>query len=498
MTAVSPPAIDERRVARGSVLNLIGMAFGAAANFAMLTIVGRAYGADAFGVFSGVTALFLLLSVVVRLGADTGSTWFVARWTDDDGGLSVWGVVRIATTPVVVCATVVALAVMALADPLASLLTDEAARSDFAAMLRIVAIMLPVAAVGEILMGVSRGLGSMRPTVMASQFGRQGGQLVAVAAVASLTDDLSVLAVAWAAPYVITIVYPAAWIAGVVGLRSGGESVPWRPFWNYAGPQAATAAAQSGLEKFDIIALGSLATVVDQGAYNAANRLAHVAVLGWYSVNLAHAPVYANLFERQRNREVGDLVGVASAWATLVVGPLLWAFALFAGAWLSVFGEDFGVGSDALVLLSAALLGALLLGPSENLLLMSGRSRQAFWNNVVALEANIALNLVLIPRWGATGAAVAWAVSLVFVRSTAAVQVYADRRVVAWSRPLVEAWVLVAVSSIGAALVARTLVGGGATGLVVMLALTGAGVLAGAWGRRRVLGIDELIASLRS
>ena len=189
---------------------------------------------------------------------------------------------------------------------------------------------------------------------------------------------------------------------------------------------------------------------------------------------------------------------MASAWATLVVGPLLWAFALFAGAWLSVFGEDFGVGSDALVLLAAALLGALLLGPSENLLLMSGRSRQAFWNNVVALEANIALNLVLIPRWGATGAAVAWAVSLLFVRSTAAVQVYADRRVVAWSRPLVEAWVLVAVSSIGAALVARTLVGGGAAGLAVMLVLTGAGGRAGAWSRRRVLGLDELSASLRA
>ena len=71
--------------ARGSAFSLIGTGCGAIANFAMLALVGNRFGPEAFGVFSGATASFLLAAVVVRLGGDTGATWFLAQLVEEVG-----------------------------------------------------------------------------------------------------------------------------------------------------------------------------------------------------------------------------------------------------------------------------------------------------------------------------------------------------------------------------------------------------------------------------
>jgi O-antigen/teichoic acid export membrane protein len=56
-------------------------------------------------------------------------------------------------------------------------------------------------------------------------------------------------------------------------------------------------------------------------------------------------------------------------------------------------------------------------------LLLSGHSRLYAANTAAALAANIGLNLVLVPRFGITGAAVAWAVSISITNLAALLQV---------------------------------------------------------------------------
>ena len=57
-------------------------------------------------------------------------------------------------------------------------------------------------------------------------------------------------------------------------------------------------------------------------------------------------------------------------------------------------------------------------------LLMGGGSRENLAVNAGALALNVCLNLVLIPRLGAAGAAIAWAASIAFTSLTTSVFLY--------------------------------------------------------------------------
>lgn len=428
--------------ARSAAATLVGTVVGAAANFAMLAVIGQLYGPEAFGIFGAITALFLVITMVTRLGADQGATWAVSRLLARGHRGAVRGLLRVSVAPVLVCSAAVAIAVFVAAGPLAQLLADDATVGDYRAMLRVVALAIPAAAVGEVLLGATRGFGSMRPTVIASQLGRQVGQLVLVVVTLFFTRDLAVLAAAWALPYLAIVIFPAWWLRTALA-PSDDADAEGRTFWRYSGSQAANQTAQIGLEKLDIILLGPLAGLAAQASYNAANRLTHLAVLAWYAMNLPNSALWARLFEQDRNDEVARSAKVASGWGVLIVGPLLASYLLFGHVWTGLLSPDLEQGGSALAVLAAGLFAVLLLGPCENLLLMAGHSGRSFVNNLVALAVNIGCNLLLIPRFGAVGAAISWVVALAVVRLLASWFLWRERGVAAWSSSALLAAVIV-------------------------------------------------------
>ena len=96
------------------------------------------------------------------------------------------------------------------------------------------------------------------------------------------------------------------------------------------------------------------------------------------------------------------------------------------GAARGEIGQLRWTSSGVLAILSLAMLLASATGPVDWVLLMGGKSGWNLLNTALALAVNIALNLVLIPRIGITGAAIAWAASII-VNSVV---------------PLLEAWLL--------------------------------------------------------
>ena len=58
----------------------------------------------------------------------------------------------------------------------------------------------------------------------------------------------------------------------------------------------------------------------------------------------------------------------------------------------------------------AQLLAPSKAGPVDSVLLMAGHSWLSLRNSTVALVVNVGLNVLLIPLYGISGAAIAWAV----------------------------------------------------------------------------------------
>lgn len=114
--------------------------------------------------------------------------------------------------------------------------------------------------------------------------------------------------------------------------------------------------------------------------------------------------------------------------------PVLLTFVLVPGFVMGLFGPEFEVGASVLVILALGQFVNVSTGSVGFVLIMTGRERMARNNAAVAAGVNIVLQVLLIPRFGAVGAAIATAVSVALLNLTAAYLVH--RSLGIWTLPV--------------------------------------------------------------
>jgi O-antigen/teichoic acid export membrane protein len=218
---------DDREMttlARGGALNLVGAACAGLMGIGLVLAVAHAYDQEFAGSFFAAVSLFLILLSVAGLGTDAG----VVRWLSRSLALgdprSARRAVLVALVPVVGVASVAGVAVTFGASGLAALIGAD--RPDqVEAMLRIMAVFLPVAAAHDLLLAATRGHGVMRPTVLIEKILRQTVQVGGVLVVAQVFGaDGAALALAWALPYLPGMVLAGLWYRRLVGRAAATPS----------------------------------------------------------------------------------------------------------------------------------------------------------------------------------------------------------------------------------------------------------------------------------
>ena len=134
------------------------------------------------------------------------------------------------------------------------------------------------------------------------------------------------------------------------------------------------------------------------------------------------SPLVAKYKELNNVRGIEDSLHLITRWSASLAFPLLVGL-------LSFYPEVISMQLGAVVesspwiiwILATAAVLSCFFGFSGNLLLMTGHSRLLLFNAALAMTQNIVLNLLLIPRWGAIGAAVATLLTAITITS---LQVY--------------------------------------------------------------------------
>ncbi|MDN4161717.1 lipopolysaccharide biosynthesis protein [Nocardioides abyssi] len=458
-------------VARRGVVGLAGSAFAAVCGLVSTVLVARGLAAGDAGTFFATTALFSTLAVVSTLGTDSGLARFLLRLEADGRGDDVRRAVRTAALPAAAVAAVAVLVLLLLAEPLASGLGlgEEGAR-----VLRCLAPALPCCVLAEVMLSATRAVGQMRQTAVVDRVLRAGAQVVAVAAVLAAGGGPAVLGLAWAAAYVVSLVVSA--VALRACLRSRPPSPPRTParrpdapgsgslaveFWSFTWPRGVAGLAQVAVQKADIVLVAALLGPGPAALYTAATRFVAVGQLANQAVHQVLQSRFTLLLIGGQTAELRRTFAVTTAWAVLLVWPLYLVVATAAPTYLAVFGADYvTTGAIATVaVMGAAMLLAVGSGPVDTLLLMSGRSGLSMTNGLVALVVDVVACLVLVPRTGIVGAALAWALALA-VRCT--LGIWQVRRVVdlgsgVWGVPALAGGVALACFGVPGLLVALTL-----------------------------------------
>ncbi|WP_425277600.1 lipopolysaccharide biosynthesis protein [Hyphomicrobium nitrativorans] len=111
--------------------------------------------------------------------------------------------------------------------------------------------------------------------------------------------------------------------------------------------------------------------------------------------------------------EIETLVGQAVRWTFIPSAAVTLAILAAGYPVLASFGEGFTDAYPLMFILAAGILTKASMGPSELILNMLGHQRASALSMATAAILSVVLNLMLIPIWGVTGAAVATATAIV-------------------------------------------------------------------------------------
>ena len=420
----SDPGADLGRLARGSALNLFGAGVAAAINVVFVVVAARSYTKVDLGVFFATTAVFVVAGTLARFGATTGVVYFIARLRALGRHDRILSCLRAAFWPTTVAAVVIGGLLAAWAGSLGSVVVDGDTGQAGDALV-VLALFIPFSVWNDVALAATRGFGVMRALVRIDRIARPAGQmLLLVIAIVWFPDRPQLLVIAWGLPYVFAAVAAALWLRRLTVrdlARHPGASVVavedpesmGREFWRFTAPRGLTSMAAVVLQRLGVVLLAAVSGAGPAAIFGAATRFLVVGQLAGQALGATVQPQLSEQMARHEWAAAGSIYRTSTAWLVLISWPLYLTFSVFSGVVTQVFGGGYDEGAAVIRVLMLTMLFATATGLVDVMLEMAGKTRWTLANSLVALAANLVVNLALIPQYGVLGAAIAWAVAIV-------------------------------------------------------------------------------------
>lgn len=163
----------------------------------------------------------------------------------------------------------------------------------------------------------------------------------------------------------------------------------------------------------DLVIVGIFLSDTETGVYQAAAQVSIVLALVLASSNTVFTPLVASLMSEGREKEIDLLFKISTLCTVYLSLPVFLVLVLAPETVLgALFDDRYLSGTRSLFFLAFGQMANVATGAVGYLLILGGRQRAWLAASSAALALNVILNVVLIPRFGLVGAAVATAVSL--------------------------------------------------------------------------------------
>ena len=395
--------------------------------------LARLLGLVGYGRFAIALGWALLLVIVARRGLDEMAVRVATRYWEEGREQELAGLVRYSLTVM----TRASLAILGLIVAVKLLLPGLSAKFSWPMAAGVAASVLPLA-----VLGFYSSLFLVSGRVVAAQsFEQIARPLVLIATLftahllwrgpgsAEVAMFLTASSVA-----AVTLVAMLAWHRGSPAGASNRGSADRAEWHSISSSFVILALCQEGLNQAGILLLGILGTNVEAAHFAAAWRYNSFLAFGLAAVGFVTGPRIASAHRRSDPKELTVIIRTSARFSL--------AFAAAGAVFLSAFGRQmlgwFGPGFDGaypvlLVLLIGSLANAST-GVVSYLLSLTGSHVLVAKIMAAALMICVALNILLIPRYGPIGAATAAAVTQVLWNI--ALLIWARRRTGVLSWPL--------------------------------------------------------------
>ena len=408
-----------------------GLAFGAGifskgVGFVFQVLLARFLGPSGYGLYVLGWTVTNYVQPIILLGLPDGLVRFIPGYLADDRPGAIRGLVYAAVAFALGLSLVATAVIYTFAGTIAGRVFQTPA---FASVLRVFALTIPF----YVLMRIT--------TATAVGFQQVRYQQAIINVLFPLLKVTTIGAVFFAGFRLTGSVYGLLFavflsaLAGVVLLPrvfsdisvTGSTEFELARLFRYSLPLFLVGFSELALNQTDRLILGALTASAEVGLYNAAYVLSQQTLLFFTALMTIFNPVVSDLYNTEQFDELETVYESVTRWILVVSLPVVVVGVIFAPEMLTIFNEQFASGSSLLLLLFAAQLIFVSVGPARELLVMTDYQDLILIDTVAMLVINIAMNLVLVPRFGAAGAAFATVLTIAVVQS---VQVYQAARYV--------------------------------------------------------------------
>jgi O-antigen/teichoic acid export membrane protein len=395
---------------RKSALGFAGALVNGIATIASILIASKALSNTEVGQFFVAISVFALAQGICSLGIETGLQYWIPAITPE----SIQRILRMALGGAAALGLVAMVVVGVGAGPIGRMLGDSKDQQ-LPGLLRAVALLLPCAGVYEVAYGALRSSGRMFASVLVDRIIRPVIQIIGLAVCAIGGGGSLAMTMAWTGPFVLATV-AALYLLMRTELADFTDaerrSIDSAEFWVYTKPRAVARIAQVVTQRVDVLLIAGLASVEDAGVYGTVSRCMIAGVFVATAVQQVVQPRLRKLVVKGELRAVKTMYEASTTWLVLATWPAYLAMGILSPFVLRMFGPEYVRGATALTILSLTMLVASGCGLVDVVLLMVGKSWLSTGIVCAALGLNAALNVLLIPRLGMNGAAIAWSVAI--------------------------------------------------------------------------------------
>ena len=408
-------------IVHGAGVSMAVRIAGLALSYGSNVLLSRTLGLQAYGEYAIALSWALVLTLPAKAGFDNSALRYSTIYLERQDFAALRGFVRFGSAAVTVVSLVIGGLILAVG---ARFIPVDAATRTWTALL-----VLPFAllAFGSAIMRTARRIVSaqfyeqvLRPTLVI--LGLAGAAVAGFHLTPASAMGLTFIGA--------VVALMGLGFQMLLALRRSRSHIPsyadWRQWLAIGLPMLMLGVVQELMNQVDIILLGQLADHRQAALFAASWRLASLVPFALVALATMAGPLIAAAYDRGSADElhrVSKIVARAGFIFALVGAACLY---LFGGLLLGLFGPGFEAARAVLaVLLIGGVVNAFT-GVVAYYATLTGRERQALAIFVGALLVSIGLNLLLIPSFGAVGAAiasssatVAWKMALlVYVRRT--------------------------------------------------------------------------------
>ena len=407
-----------RHQIRGSSLLLVGRLLSMGVNFAVQVLTVNYLTKTDYGAFAYALSIVALGETIAIFGLDRAITRFVPIYQEQRDYGRLFGTILLVVSAVLSLGLAMVLVVYGLQGSLAQVLIDD--RQAIALLLIMIAL-APVQALDTLLIGMFAVFASPRSIFFRKYVLAPGLKLAVVLLLILGHSDVFFLAGGYLASGALGVAIYTVVLFRVLreqGLFRHFElasiKIPARDVLTFTIPLLTSDLVYTVMNTIDTMLLGHFHDTVGVAAFRAVQPAAKLNQLVLSSFALLFTPLAARLFARNEREGINNLYWQTAIWIAVISFPIFAvSFSLAQPLTVMLYGQRYADSAAILALLSFGYYFNAALGQNGLTLKVFGRLRYVVVVNVLAVVINLVVNLLLIPRYGALGAAIGTSSTLV-------------------------------------------------------------------------------------